>query len=189
VSHWGAIQIPAAVILGMIRIQSMHIWLLYQAEIVMIIFSILNTVISLILFSPVEAGSDNGIRMLQFDGMEVKTTYRVDRKFIGRYSGSKSGYLLLNENGNGAYKYDYFVQSDTHCQSGSIELKWGFLVDEDGAIVRFERPYGYSYPIVYMSTGSISFQACTKSSMIDYLLVYKDGTITVSSSDDWIKGP
>jgi hypothetical protein len=133
--------------------------------------------------------NENGIRMLQFNGVEVKTTYKVDRKFIGRYSGKKSGYLVLNENGSGSYLYDYHVRSGTQCPEGRIELKWGFLVDEDGDVVRFDRPYGYSYPLIYVSTGEISFQACTKNSMIDYLLVYKDGTITVSSSDDWVKLP
>ena len=155
----------------------------------MFIFLLFNTVLHLLFFGPALHRLEDTSRTLLFNGLEVKTTYKVDPKFIGKYSGAKSGYLILKENGSGSYRHDYYVQSGNPCAAGTVEMEWGFLVDEDGDIVRFERPYGFSYPLIYMSTGDISFQACTKKSMIDYLLVYKDGTITVSSSDDWVKGP
>ena len=60
-------------------------------------------------------------------------------------------------------------------------------IDENGEIVKFKRTYGYSYPIIYNCSGENAFQGCSKRSMVDYVLEYDDGTITISSSDDWIK--
>ena len=118
---------------------------------------------------------------------EVKTTYQVDEKFYGVYTGRKNGHLKLNSDGTGAYLYDYQAFLPENCEKGEIPFDWGFILDEKGEIVKFERSYGYSYPIIYSCTGLNSFQGCTQTSLIDYLLVYKDGTITVSSSDDWHK--
>ncbi|MCK5705059.1 MAG: hypothetical protein KAI29_28100, partial [Cyclobacteriaceae bacterium] len=56
-----------------------------------------------------------------------------------------------------------------------------------GEIVKFKRTYGYSYPIIYNCSGENAFQGCSKRTMVDYVLEYDDGTITISSSDDWIK--
>ncbi len=125
-------------------------------------------------------------RKLEFEGSMVSTTYAVDHKFYGKYQGSKQGYLLLNTDGTGVYNYDYKGLSK-QCNSELIELKWGFLLDENKEIVRFDRPYGFSYPVIYNCSGENAFQGCTKRAMIDYILVYKNGTITVSSSDDWKK--
>lgn len=124
--------------------------------------------------------------MLEYEGTYVTTTYDVEHKFLGKYQGSKKGYLLLNEDGTGTYHYDYAGLSKS-CNGELIDLHWGFILDENKQIVRFERPYGYSYPIIYNCSGENGFQGCTRRTMIDYILVYKDGTITVSSSDDWKK--
>lgn len=128
-----------------------------------------------------------GKRYLNHNGSEVKTTFKVDDKFIGRYSGKKTGFLLLNADGTGVYKYDVYGFSKGDCKGGEVHFIWGFILDEKSEIVRFDRSYGYSYPIVYVSSGEAGFQDCTKKSLVDYLLVRRDGSIAVSSSDDWIK--
>ncbi len=132
---------------------------------------------------------DKGVRVLEYNGSEVKTTFAVDKKFIGRYQGHKTGYLLLNADGTGIYKYDVYGFRRGKCDGGEVHFIWGFVLDEKGEIVKFERPYGFSYPIIYMSTGNTSFQDCEKKSMVDYIMVRRDGTIAVSSSDDWLKVP
>lgn len=132
------------------------------------------------------AFSDDKDRKLEYGGAEVLTTFQIDKKFIGRYSGSKSGFLVLGEDGTGTYRYDHKGLTQK-CSGDEIEFKWGFILDENKEVVRFEREYGYSYPIIYNCSGENAFQGCTKRSMLDYLLVYKDGTITISSSDDWVK--
>ncbi len=126
------------------------------------------------------------IRKLEHNGSKVTTTYSIDDKFLGNYQGNKKGFLQLNSDGSGVYQYDYHGLS-TNCSGENITFIWGFIVDEHGDIVKFKRPYGYSYPIIYNCTGENAFQGCTKRSMIDYLLEYDDGTITVSSSDNWGK--
>jgi hypothetical protein len=125
-------------------------------------------------------------RQLDHNGSKVKTTFGIDEKFIGRYAGSKSGFLELGENGNGVYRYDYSGLA-ADCPGEEIAFKWGFILDDSNEVVRLERSYGYSYPILYNCSGENAFQGCTKRSMVDFILVYKDGTITVSSSDDWVK--
>ena len=126
------------------------------------------------------------IRELEHNGTQVLTTYSISSKFIGEYSGSKGGFLQLDENGNGVYRYDYPGLSP-ECQSETIEFKWGFILDETGDVLKLKRSYGFSYPILYRCSGQNAFQGCTKRSMLDFILVYNDGTLTVSSSDDWIK--
>lgn len=125
-------------------------------------------------------------RLLNFDGSEVLTTYDIDNEFYGMYRGSKPGYLELRTDGTGTYRYDYSALMKS-CEGTGIDFDWGFLLDEHGKVVRFERPYGYSYPIIYSCTGKNTFRNCTLPTMIDYILVYNSGVITVSSSDDWKK--
>ena len=124
---------------------------------------------------------------MSLDGREVQTTYQVDSKFLGEYKGSKKGYLKLNEDGTGTYQYDIFGLAPQSCRRGPIDLEWGFITDENGQIVRFERDYGYSYPIIYKATGETSFQGCRKQVFVDYVLEYKDGNLSISSSGDWRK--
>ena len=131
-------------------------------------------------------GSVEKTRQLDHNGSKVKTTFAIDEKFIGRYEGSKSGFLELDENGNGVYRYDYSGLG-VECPGQEITFKWGFILDDSNEVVRLERSYGYSYPIIYNCSGENAFQGCTKRSMVDFILVYEDGTITVSSSDDWVK--
>lgn len=125
-------------------------------------------------------------RIMTFNGSEIKTTYLVESAFYGVYKGSKQGSLELRTDGTGTYRYDYSALMKS-CEGTTIEFEWGFLLDESGQVVRFERPYGFSYPVIYNCTGKNSFRNCTMSSMIDYIMVYKTGTINVSSSDDWKK--
>ncbi len=132
-------------------------------------------------------GQDAGERMLVHNGSEVKTTFAVDPKFIGRYKGSKEGFLLLNSDGTGVYKYDIYGFRKGKCKGGEVQFIWGFILDDKGKVLKFDRSYGYSYPVIYVSTGDTGFQDCEKKSMVDYLLVRKDGSIAVSSSDDWVK--
>lgn len=130
--------------------------------------------------------SNPQVRDLHHNGAVVKTTFLIDEKFYGKYQGSKEGFLLLNRDGSGMYNYDYAALSKT-CETAGIEIDWGFIVDEHNEVVRFERPYGFSYPIIYNCSGASAFRNCTQRTMIDYVLVYNDGTITISSSDDWKK--
>ncbi len=125
-------------------------------------------------------------RVLSFDGSEVLTTYGIDAEFYGIYKGNKPGYLELRADGTGTYRYDYSALMKS-CEGIGIDFDWGFLIDDQGNVVRFERPYGYSYPVIYSCTGKNTFRNCTMTTMIDYILVYKTGDITVSSSDDWKK--
>lgn len=125
-------------------------------------------------------------RRLEYNGSTVMTTFEIDNKFYGKYMGRKSGFLQLNRDGNGIYRYDYPEMSPA-CYGENIEFIWGFIVDENGETVRFKRSYGYSYPIVYNCSGENAFQGCSKRAMVDYVLEYDDGTITISSSDDWEK--
>jgi len=132
------------------------------------------------------AESNEKTRQLDHNGSKVKTTFEIDEKFLGRYEGSKLGFLQLDNNGNGIYRYDYDGLGAA-CPGEEITFKWGFILDESNEVVRLERSYGYSYPIIYNCIGENAFQGCTKTSMVDFILVYKNGTITISSSDDWVK--
>jgi hypothetical protein len=129
------------------------------------------------------------IRMLTVEEQPVATTYKVASRFLGIYRGRKSGFLELRADGSGFYRYDLQGLGKDGCQDGEIPIVWGFIVAEDGSVVRFERPYGYSYPIVYLSTSHKKFQGCSRSAMVDYLLEHRSGMIAVSSSDDWVRQP
>jgi len=126
------------------------------------------------------------VRVFTYHDKEVKTTWKVDALFYGKYSGRKSGYLELKNDGTGIYKYDYFAFALAGCKNIPVKIEWGFLLDENGEIVRHEREYGFSYPILYKSTGEVSFRGCREEMMLDFIMVYKNGTVGVSSSDDWI---
>ena len=127
------------------------------------------------------------VKIFHLDGKDVKVTHHVDAKFYGRYSGEQGGYLLLNEDGSGEYLNDYFGYAEPSCKSGPISFNWGFLVDEYNNVVRFKRDYGFSYPVIYVSTGDSGFQGCRRKYLVDYLMVRTNGSIGVSSSDDWEK--
>lgn len=131
--------------------------------------------------------SEEKIRIFDYEGTEIKTTYSAHTKFIGKYKGKKTGYLVLNEDGTGEYNYDMFGVAPKTCKPGVISFKWGFLIDEKNEIIRNEREYGYSYPILFKSTCDISFQGCSKAVFIDYIMEFKNGDLHVSSSDDWVK--
>jgi len=128
------------------------------------------------------------MRQLEYNGTKINTTFEVDQKFYGKYQGNKSGYLQLNKNGTGIYKYDYAGLSKS-CKGELIEFNWGFVLNENNEIIRAKRPYGFSYPVIYNCSGENSFKNCSERIMVDYILVYEDGTITISSSDDWKKMP
>jgi hypothetical protein len=134
-------------------------------------------------------GDDPSVRIFNVNGKDVRVTFSADLRFYGKYSGSKTGYLLLNPDGTGEYKYDYFGLAKPGCKPGPISLKWGFILDEGNNIVKFARDYGYSIPVIFVSTGESSFQGCRTNVLVDYLLDLSDGTIEVSSSDDWKKNP
>lgn len=127
------------------------------------------------------------IREMVVEGNSVRTTFSPGSRFIGRYTGKKSGYLLLNADGTGEYCYDVFGIAPSHCKPGVILFEWGFLVDQENKLIRNKRDYGYSYPVLFISTSQISFQGCSKRVFVDYILEYSNGDLHVSSSDDWVK--
>ena len=94
---------------------------------------------------------------------------------------------MLSKDGTGKYLYDKTVFFGQNCKRELIEFEWGFIIDENGQVVKFEREYGYSYPIIYKATREVLFQGCSKAVLVDYILVKKNGVITISSSSDWIK--
>lgn len=126
-------------------------------------------------------------RIIEYNGKEVTTTYDVPDKFIGEYAGQKTGFLQLNDDGTGTYKYDVFGFAPSSCKKGEIAIEWGFLIEKDGSIVSFNREYGKSYPILMKSVGDTQFQGCRTEVMLDFILEYKNGQLGVSSSDDWTK--
>lgn len=134
-----------------------------------------------------ETPSEDKIRVVQINDQQVRTTYDAGPEFIGKYAGKKDGFLILNEDGTGAYKYDIFGFGKPGCTADPIQLEWGFILDQDNRIISFERAYGLSFPVILKSTGANSFKGCSQSIMIEYLLVYTTGQILVSSSDDWVK--
>lgn len=125
------------------------------------------------------------VRSIKYQGSEVMTTYGVDAKFLGKYSGSKKGYLILREDGTGEYRYDMYGFALKGCKPIPIILKWGFIYDK-GRVVSFERTYGKSYPILLESTSETSFKGCRETVMLDFI-TDKSGELGVASSDDWIK--
>ena len=146
----------------------------------------MKSVILLLFLSMAFFYSDK-VRMIEYNGKEVKTTFDVDGKFIGTYEGRKTGSLVLNEDGTGQYTYDVFGFAPASCKKGAIELHWGFILEEHGEVVSFKREYGLSYPILLKSTGETQFQGCRTQVMLDFIMEYKDGKLGISSSDDWIK--
>ncbi|MDH5475044.1 MAG: hypothetical protein OEX22_05075, partial [Cyclobacteriaceae bacterium] len=73
------------------------------------------------------------------------------------------------------------------CKNQPIKIEWGFMLDKNNEILKFEREYGFSYPILLKSVGDTSFKGCRDQVLLDFILEYKDGTLGVSSSDDWKK--
>ena len=141
---------------------------------------------TLILLTCLQIIPSESTRLLEYNGSMVKTTFTIDKKFLGRYNGNKNGFLQLNDDGSGIYQYDY-PKLSSDCSGEDITFRWGFIVDENGEVLKFERSYGFSYPIIYNCSGENAFQGCTTRFMVDYILAYDDGTITISSSDDWEK--
>lgn len=125
-------------------------------------------------------------RIINYRGEDYKTTISVEDRFIGTYKGRKSGYLVLNNDGTGTYKYDIFGLAPASCKRGTITLEWGFVVDKNGGPLKRKRDYGYSYPILLKSISETTFQGCRTPVMMDYILD-KKGVLNVSSSDDWKK--
>ena len=130
----------------------------------------------------------DNIKDFWINGEKVRVTNDADEMFLGMYKGQKSGYLSLKEDGTGEYKYDIFGIAEEGCKEGVIQLEWGFPLDKDNKKVRFKKPYGFSYPIIFKCTGDVCFQGCSKQYIIDFILDKNDGKLHVSSSDDWKKG-
>ena len=139
----------------------------------------------ILLFSPV----NDKVRYFTYEGQEIKTTFQVSGSFVGEYKGRKTGFLILNEDGTGSYKYDVFGFAPASCKNQPIQIEWGFLLNKEDEIVKFDREYGYSYPILLKSTGETSFKGCREEVLLDFVLEYKDGSLGISSSDDWKKKP
>lgn len=147
----------------------------------------MNSILLLLIIVCSGTGSNvNEIREIEYNGQPYATTYNVE-KFNGMYSGSKTGYLELRPDGTGTYAYDIFGIAPADCKRGPITLEYGFLLDDNNELIRLEREYGYSYPLLLKSTGETSFQGCRTAVMLDFVLEKKDSTIGISSSDDWIK--
>ena len=132
-------------------------------------------------------GIQDKSRTIDYNGGPVSVVYEVDDKFYGTYKGRKAGFLELKKDGNGAYKYDIFGFALPGCKATPIPIIWGFLMDEQGKPVRFEREYGWSYPILFQATTDQGFQGCRKKVQLDFIIERKDGSLGVSSSDDWLK--
>ncbi|BDD03389.1 hypothetical protein [Aureibacter tunicatorum] len=124
-------------------------------------------------------------RTFNVNGKDVKVLIPNDAQFIGKYKGSKSGFLVLNADGTGEFKYDY-AYNENACPDKSFDIEWGLILESDGMPLKFEREYGYSYPVILKSQSGNHFEGCTEKILVDYLLVKKDG-VHVSSSDDWKK--
>jgi hypothetical protein len=126
-------------------------------------------------------------RKIVYQGKEVATTYGVDGRFLGTYKGRRSGYLKLNADGTGEFRYDIFGPGLQGCKQETITIEWGFLIETNGSLVKFKREYGNSYPILYKSVSSSSFKGCREEVMLDFIMEYPDKTLAISSSDDWKK--
>ncbi|MEJ2003506.1 MAG: hypothetical protein P8X57_00740 [Cyclobacteriaceae bacterium] len=139
----------------------------------------------MLIFPSLGSTSDE-VRMIEYNGKPYRTIYNVER-FNGIYKGKKDGYLQLNPDGSGVYVYDIFGVAPASCTKGPISFRYGFLIDDNDSIVRMQRDYGYSYPILLESTGENAFQGCRTRVLLDFLMEYNDGSIGVSSSDDWTR--
>jgi len=127
------------------------------------------------------------IRIFKINNEEVSVTIEVDDMFYGLYQGDKSGYLLLNRDGTGEYKYDIFGVASNECNEGVIHFEWGFPLDKNNDRVKFKKLYGYSHPVIFKCSGDVCFQGCSKVYLLDFILDKGDGKLHVSSSDDWKK--
>ena len=125
-------------------------------------------------------------RIIVYGGEEFRTTIKVNEAFIGTYEGRKAGYLKLNADGTGEYKYDIFGYAPASCERKPIKFIWGFILDKEGKITSKKRDYGNSYPILLQSTGNNSFQGCRTVVMKEFILD-RGKSLHVSSSDDWQK--
>ena len=123
------------------------------------------------------------VKTIQYNGQKLSLLIPNNLNFFGEFKGKKSGFLVLNSDGSGEYKSDYSLNS---CDNTSFRIDWGFLMDENGEIVKIKRSYGFSYPVVYKSLDGKRFKGCKETLFFDYLLE-KNGRIEVSSSDDWKK--
>jgi hypothetical protein len=126
-------------------------------------------------------------RIFKIENEDVRVTNEVEDMFYGLYQGAKSGYLLLNRDGTGEYKYDIFGVVSTHCREGVIKFEWGCPLGKNNNKVKFRKPYGYSYPVILKCSEEICFQGCSKDYILDFILDKNDGKLHVSSSDDWVK--
>lgn len=147
--------------------------------------AILFTILSVLALSS-ETNAGEKDRIIIYKGTKINTTFEVPAEFLGVYEGRKTGYLQLNPDGSGVYKYDIFGMAPPSCERKPIQLKWGFILNEDGKIIKNKRDYGFSYPILLESTGSNSFQGCRTPVMKDFILL-RGEALHVSSSDDWQK--
>ena len=125
-------------------------------------------------------------RAIIYNGTEYHTTYAAPIEFIGVYEGRKSGFLKLNADGTGEYKYDIFGYAPASCERKPIAFIWGLILDKEGNLLKNERDYGFSYPILLQSTGSNSFQGC-RTDVLKGFILNRGKTLHVSSSDDWQK--
>ena len=125
-------------------------------------------------------------RVITYKETEYRTTYEVAAEFIGTYQGRKTGYLKLNSDGTGEYKYDIFGYAPSSCQRKPINFIWGFILTKVGDLTQNKRDYGYSYPILLQSTGDNSFQGCRTRVLKEFILK-RGESLHVSSSDDWQK--
>ena len=147
-----------------------------------LVFSILSSIYLTVIAIDLEEKE----RIISYQDTEYKTTYSVDNKFIGTYKGRKSGYLMLNADGTGEYKYDIFGYAPASCERKPISFIWGFILDKEGKMIAKKRDYGNSYPILLESTGSNSFQGCRTVVLKEFILD-RGESLHVSSSDDWQK--
>jgi hypothetical protein len=125
-------------------------------------------------------------RVIAYGEIKYNTTFVVPAEFIGLYEGKKSGFLKLNADGTGEYKYDIFGYAPASCERKAISFIWGFILNKNGSLSKNERDYGFSYPLLMQSTGVNSFQGCRTAVLKDFILI-KGQTLHVSSSDDWQK--
>lgn len=133
------------------------------------------------------ATAGESIRIFWVDNNQIRVTSAVDEEFYGLYKGKKNGYLLLNRDGTGEYKYDIFGVAQEGCKEGTITFEWGCPVDSSNKTVRYRKSYGYSYPVILKCSGEICFQGCSKEYLLEFILDKNDGRLHVSSSDDWVK--
>jgi|GEM_PF-1711506 len=139
----------------------------------------------LFLSNPSNEAKDRN-RYISYHEVQYLTTYDVPEKFYGRYTGAKSGYLLLNKDGTGTYAYDIFGFAPPTCKKIPISFEWGFIITKKGGLQKRKRSYGFSYPILLKSNGTTSFQGCHTPVLMDFILD-KGMSLHVSSSDDWMK--